>query len=208
MAVVEIKNLERAQKLLSGVKNGIERATSSAVNRSITTIKKDLKKEVIKNYVITSSEVEKTLSVKKANFKKPFGFINSKSERLSLYKFFSSKKSDGTIFVKVKKKNGRKKVQGKENLLGKPFIARLKTGHTGIFQRSEKTSLKKIISKSGKEKEKEVPIIKDLKTVSIPQMLGTDSVQDYVNEKAPEILEKNLDKEIDRILKGYYEKNI
>ena len=41
MAVIEIKNLEKAEKLLSGVKNGIERATTSAVNRSITTIKKD-----------------------------------------------------------------------------------------------------------------------------------------------------------------------
>lgn len=203
MAVIEIKNLDKAQKLLSGVENGIERAVSSAVNRSITTIKKDLKKEVTKNYAITSSEVEKTLSVKKANFKSPFGFINSKSERLSLYKFFTSKKSDGTIFVKVKKSEGRKMVLGKETLKGKPFIAKMKSGHTGIFQKSYRMSRRKVKLKSGKEKNRDVPIIEDLKTVSIPQMLGTDSVQEYVNKRAPEILEKNLDREIERILKGY-----
>lgn len=85
---IEIKNLDKAQRLLSGIKNGVERATSSAINRSIITIKKDLKKDVTSNYAITSTEVEKTLSVKKANFKSPIGFIRSKSPRLSLYKFF------------------------------------------------------------------------------------------------------------------------
>ena len=106
---IEIKNLDKAQRLLSGIKNGVERATSSAINRSIITIKKDLKKDVTSNYAITSTEVEKTLSVKKANFKSPIGFIRSKSPRLSLYKFFKSKKADGTLLVKVKKER-------KENL--------------------------------------------------------------------------------------------
>lgn len=190
MAVVEIKNLERAQKLLSGVKNGIERATSSAVNRSITTIKKDLKKDVTSNYAIKSSEIENKLSVKKATFSNTTGYITSKAPLLSLHKFFSSKKADGTIYVRVKKREKRKVVKGKSNLFGKPFIATMKNGHRGIFQRKSTNR-------------KESTRIQDLKTVSIPQMLGSKSIQEYIDEKAPEILEKNLDKEIDRILKGY-----
>ena len=185
---IEIKNLDKAQKLLSGIKNGIERATSSAVNRSIITIKKDLKKDVTSNYAITSKEVEKTLSVKKANFKSPIGYIRSKSPRLSLYKFFKYKKSDGTLLVRVKKREKRKVVVGKDNLYGRPFLATMKNGHRGIFQR--KASNRKAT-------------IQDLKTVSIPQMLGTKSVEEYVEDKAPKILEKNLDREIDRILKGH-----
>ena len=190
MAVVEIKNLERAQKLLSGVKNGIERATSSAVNRSIITIKKDLKKDVTSNYAIKSSEIENKLSVKKATFSNTTGYITSKAPLLSLHKFFSSKKADGTIYVRVKKREKRKVVKGKSNLFGKPFIATMKNGHRGIFQRKSTNR-------------KESTRIQDLKTVSIPQMLGSKSIQEYIDEKAPEILEKNLDKEIDRILKGY-----
>lgn len=186
MAVIEVKNLDRAKELLSGIENGIERATSSAINRSIITIKKDLKKDVITNYAIKSSEVENKLTVKKANFNRTFGFINSKAPRLSLYKFFNSKKKNGNIFVKIKKKESKKIVQGKTNLAGKPFIARMKNGHTGIFQRKNDSKA-----------------IEDLKTVSIPQMLGTESIQEYVDKKAPDILEKNLNREINRILKGH-----
>lgn len=185
---IEIKNLDKAQRLLSGIKNGVERATSSAINRSIITIKKDLKKDVTSNYAITSTEVEKTLSVKKANFKSPIGFIRSKSPRLSLYKFFKSKKADGTLLVKVKKREKRKAVVGKVNLYGRPFLATMKNGHRGIFQR--------------KASDREATI-QDLKTVSVPQMLGTESVEEYVEDKAPKILEKNFDREIDRILKGH-----
>lgn len=185
---IEIKNLDKARRLLSGIKNGVERATSSAINRSITTIKKDLKKDVTTNYAITSTEVEKTLSVKKANFKTPIGYIRAKSPRLSLYKFFKTKKADGTLLVRVKKREKRKAVVGKTNLYGRPFLATMKNGHRGIFQRK------------GKNRKS---TIQDLKTVAIPQMLGTETVQEYVEDKAPKILEKNLDREIDRILKGH-----
>lgn len=185
---IEIKNLDKAREMLAGIKNGVERAASSAINRSITTIKKDLKKDVTSNYAISSSEIEKTLSVKRANFKSPIGFIHSKSSRLSLYKFFKVKKADGTLLVRVKKKEKRKAVVGSSKLYGRPFLATMKNGHRGIFQRKEKNRK---------------ATIKDLKTISIPQMLGTNTVQEYVNNKAPEILEKNLEKEIERILKGY-----
>lgn len=190
MAVVEIKNLEKAEKLLFGVKNGIERATTSAVNRSITTIKKDLKKDVTSNYAIKSSEIENKLSVKKATFSNTTGYITSKAPLLSLHKFFSSKKSDGTIYVRVKKRERKRAVKGKPYLFGKPFTATMKNGHKGIFQRKSKGR-------------KESTRIQDLKTVSIPQMLGTESIQEYIDKKAPEILEKNMDREIERILKGY-----
>ena len=109
---------------------------------------------------------------------------------LSLHKFFSSKKADGTIYVRVKKREKRKVVKGKSNLFGKPFIATMKNGHRGIFQRKSTNR-------------KESTRIQDLKTVSIPQMLGSKSIQEYIDKKAPEILEKNMDREIERILKGY-----
>lgn len=203
MAVIEVQNLDKAQKLLSGIENGVERAVSSAINKSIITIKKDLKKDVISNYNIKSSEVEKKLSIKKATFNHTMGFLNSKSGLLTLHKFFSSRKPDGTLYVKVKKKGGKKKVKGKDTLKGKPFIATMKNGHTGIFQRTYRTMQKEFTYKSGKKVKREVAAIEDIKTLSIPQMLGTNSVQEYVNEKAPDIVEKNLEKEIDRILKGY-----
>lgn len=60
-------------------------------------------------------------------------------------------------------------------------------GHKGIFQRKEDNR------------------IQELKTLSIPQMLGSKTIMEYIKNsgKVDDILEKNLEREINRILKGH-----
>lgn len=184
---IELKNLDKAKKLLSGIPNGIERAASSAINRSIVTLKKELKKKVTTEYNIKSTEIEKSLNTKKATFSDLTGTIYSKSPTLSLYKFFVSQNSG--IYVKVKKTEGKKLVVGKPGRRGKPFISGMRNGHIGIFQRKYKSNYP----------------IKEHRTLSIPQMLGTESIMEYIakNGQAEKLIEERIEKEIDRILKGY-----
>ena len=63
----------------------------------------------------------------------------------------------------------------------------MKNGHKGIFQKKENRK------------------IEELKTLSIPQMLGSESVMEYIrsNNEVDNVLEKNLRREVNRILKGY-----
>lgn len=62
---IEIRNLEKVEKLLKDIPNGVERATSSAINRSLVTLKRDIKKEVTDNYGIKASDVEQWLLKKR-----------------------------------------------------------------------------------------------------------------------------------------------
>lgn len=183
---IEIKNLAKVEKLLKDIPKGVEKATSSAINRSLVTLKKNVKKEVTDNYGIKSTEVEKAMVVQKATLTKITGSIESKSPLLSLYKFLKSN-NENEIKVLIKKTSGTQRVRGKKNLKGKPFIARMKNGHKGIFQKKENRK------------------IEELKTLSIPQMLGSESVMEYIksNNEVDNVLEKNLRREVNRILKGY-----
>ena len=103
-----------------------------------------------------------------------------------MYKFLKSN-NENEIKVLIKKTSGTQRVRGKKNLKGKPFIARMKNGHKGIFQKKENRK------------------IEELKTLSIPQMLGSESVMEYIrsNNEVDNVLEKNLRREVNRILKGY-----
>ncbi len=183
---IEIRNLAKVEKLLKGIPNGVERATSSAINRSLVTLKRDIKKEVTDNYGIKASDVEKAMITQKATWTNLRGNIKAKSPLLSLHKFLNSTNND-EIYVLVKKIDGKRKVQGKKNLKGQPFIARMMNGHKGIFQRKEDNR------------------IQELKTLSIPQMLGSKTIMEYIKNsgKVDDILEKNLEREINRILKGH-----
>lgn len=183
---VEIKNITKVQNLLKEIPNGVERAVSSAINRSLITLKQDVKKEVTSNYGINSTELEKAMITKKATWTNLKGNIKAKSPLLSLHKFLKSANDKG-IYVLIEKNHGKRKVQGNSNLKGQPFIARMKNGHKGIFQKKEKRKLQ------------------ELKTLSIPQMLGSETIMEYLHNsgKVDEILEKNIEREIKRILKGH-----
>lgn len=42
---IEIRNLAKVEKLLKDIPKGVEKATSSAINRSLVTLKKNVKKK-------------------------------------------------------------------------------------------------------------------------------------------------------------------
>ena len=43
---LEIRNLDKVKNLLSGIHEGAERATTTAINRSLISIKKEMKKKI------------------------------------------------------------------------------------------------------------------------------------------------------------------
>lgn len=182
---LEIRNLDKVKNLLSGIHEGAERATTTAINRSLISIKRNEEK-VTQEYDIKSTDVEKTLAVKKATFSMLSGTIISKSPRIALYKFLKGT-SGNDIKVRIKKSEGTKIVRRNPKNLGNPFLANMKNGHRGIFQRKDKSSYP----------------IKENYSLSIPQMLGYKSIGEYVIEKGNTLLEKAIEREVERILRGY-----
>lgn len=197
MITIDDKELEKAQKLLGGIENGVKRAITSAINHSLGKAKTKLKKKITQEYYIKSSDVEKTLSIKKANYSTLAGTISSRSKRTSLTKL-KLKKSGTSILSGVRKSNGIKLLRGKDKLFGKPFTAKMKNGHTGVFQRKTK---QRIGVGMGSSSEQENPI-QELYTLSIPQMAGEKGVQKYIEEEAEKMVNERFEHEVERILKG------
>nr|DAL57731.1 MAG TPA_asm: minor tail protein Z [Caudoviricetes sp.] len=198
MITIDDKELEKAQKLLGGIENGVKRAITSAINHSLGKAKTKLKKKITQEYYIKSSDVEKTLSIKKANYSTLAGTISSRTKRTSLTKL-KIKKSGTSILSGVRKSNGIKLLRGKDELFGKPFTAKMKNGHTGVFQRKTK---QRIGVGMGSSSEQENPI-QELYTLSIPQMAGEKGVQKYIEEEAEKMVNERFEHEVERILKGY-----
>lgn len=199
MIEIDGKKLENAVKLLQGIENGVERAATAAINHSLSKAKTKLKRKITETYYIKSSDVEKTLSIRKANFSTLAGTISSRSRRTSLPKM-KLKKSGKDLFVGIKKVNGIQLLSGKSELFGKPFTAKMKNGHIGVFQR--KVS-RRIGAGTKKSEEQENPI-QELYTESIPQMAGDTGVQGYIEEEAGKLVNERFEHEVDRILKGYF----
>lgn len=198
MITIDDKELEKAQKLLGGIENGVKRAITSAINHSLGKAKTKLKKKITQEYYIKSSDVEKTLSIKKANYSTLAGTISSRSKRTSLTKL-KLKKSETSILSGVRKSNGIKLLRGKDELFGKPFTVKMKNGHTGVFQRKTK---QRIGVGMGSSSEQENPI-QELYTLSIPQMAGEKGVQKYIEEEAEKMVNERFEHEVERILKGH-----
>lgn len=198
MITIDDKELEKAQKLLGGIENGVKRAITSVINHSLGKAKTKLKKKITQEYYIKSSDVEKTLSIKKANYSTLAGTISSRSKRTSLTKL-KIKKSGTSILSGVKKSNGIKLLQGKDNLFGRPFTAKMKNGHIGVFQRKTKQRIRVGMVSSS---EQENPI-QELYTLSIPQMAGEKGVQKYIEEEAEKMVNERFEHEVERILKGH-----
>lgn len=198
MITIDDKELEKAQKLLGGIENGVKRAITSAINHSLGKAKTKLKKKITQEYYIKSSDVEKTLSIKKANYSTLARTISSRSKRTSLTKL-KLKKSGTSILSGVRKSNGIKLLRGKDELFGKPFTAKMKNGHTGVFQRKTK---QRIGVGMGSSSEQENPI-QELYTLSIPQMAGEKGVQKYIEEEAEKMVNERFEHEVERILKGH-----
>lgn len=194
MVTIDSKNLEEAQKELSHIEKGIEKAISLAINHSLSKVKTQLKKKVREEYFIKDKDVEKTLKMKKANISSLSGTITSTSTRTSLAKFNVRKNSFG-LTVAIKKDRGRVPVQGKPKLYGKPFLVKLNNGHIGVMQRKTE---KKIYVAKGIWRSP----IEELFTLSIPQMVENPIIQNYIEDQVITIFNERFNHEVERLIKG------
>lgn len=183
---LEVRNLDKAKQMLRGIPNGIERAVSGSINKTLSKVKTTMKRQTTHEYNILSRDIESKLSVNKATFTSLRGSIYARTPKLALSKFISSYDRKN-LKVKIKRNEPAKSVEGKSELRGKPFTAIVGNMHLGIFQRKTK---------------KRYPI-KQLYTIGIAEMLGSKSVSEYTVEQGNIYLEENLEREVNRILKGY-----
>ena len=111
MIEISRSDLSEAAEYLAGIKNGMEKATSRAINHTTLKAKTQMKRYVSKGYYTKQGDVEKTLDIKKATWNNPFSAIISKSPVLPLNKFKVSVGTEG-VRAAVSKIEGYKLRKG------------------------------------------------------------------------------------------------
>lgn len=185
MITLDAEHIERAELLLKNIPGGIDKAVVRAINRSVDRAQTATVKKVRDRYYIKAGDVRKTIKVKKANYSDQIAIIRSTGSPVALSKF---KITPSKPPQKRTKKPVRARVVKGEGgeLKRRAFVAKMKSGHIGVFERAGKSRYP----------------INQFYGPSVPQMLGHKSVVTYVKERAKEQLVSRLDHEIERLLRG------
>lgn len=168
------KKIKAVEKVLTG--QSVHAALSSALNRTITYVGSETKKEVQKEYAVTKS-INKSLSMEKATRSKLEAAANYKDKPIPMFVFkhkVAANQYRSPISITIKKSNGMQTHNGSNPALFKAYGG------------------KKIIRRDAGQKN-----LKTAYTVSIPQMVASDEVYDDIAKKAEEKLQERVDHELE-----------
>ena len=169
---------------------------SRAINRTVATIKTEMKRDAAKRYSIAQKDVAATLEDRKANSKKLYGYVKSTGTVIPLSKFrvtpqrtvsYDSGEPNPSHYSAAVLKGGALKA-----LVHNPkaFIAVMPNDHGGVYER---TGVK---SRHNPQKE----LIAQRFGPSVPHMIKNKNVIDEIKNKAESTLQKRIDAEINYIL--------
>ncbi|WP_106494888.1 phage tail protein [Lentibacillus sp. Marseille-P4043] len=180
-ATVEVdeKMIREVQKKLGDFQKQTPSAISKAINRAVTNINSNVKKEVRKGYNIKAGDIGATLTKTRATKSALRAKVQSSGELIPLDRFKVSPKT-----VNPKRKSPIKIAVKKSSVsavMG-AFVADI--NGRKVFQRTGDSRLP----------------IKRLFGPSVPQMIGNDEVHKEIEKQGQETLKKRLDHEINRIL--------
>lgn len=201
MINISQSNVDKALESLSGIKNGMGKALSRALNHTMKKAKTQIKRKTASNYFISQSEVDKTLKIRKATWTNLNSTITSKSKILGLDKFKVSVKN-GVVRAAVSK------IEGYKNRPG-GFVSNVKSFSGGSWRKENNKNIftPNFSSKKGAMIFKRVGSskypIKRLHGASVPGMIGNKDVIDSIESFVYKESKKRLDHEVGRILGGF-----
>ena len=192
--------IERARLLLSGIPGGAEKAVKAAVSRAASNLKANSSREVRKEYAISHKGLSTDKNVRITAYGGGLGAdVVFRGMKIPLAKFSISPKVptlDKTKLISALINGAWKKVHPGKSVkasikIGAPgvtskraFVARMSSGHLGIFDRKDR--------KSAAITERFGP--------SIPEMLSNEDVRNHLVIEARSVFENRDEHEITRIL--------
>lgn len=182
MIGISEESLKRVERILASVPGGAEKALAGAMNRGLSRIRTESKRQVREVYAVQSSVFSSAANIRlgKANTGNLSGYVSFSGYKIPLYKFRVTSDSAGKHVRAVVKKGG-------DTEFRHAFVAHMRNGHTGIFER--KTS-------------ERFPIEEKM-GLAAAQMVKNEKIVSAVEKDAQELVSKRLEHEIERILNGY-----
>ncbi len=195
----DTRELQSLIKTIKVLPKGLQKATTRAINKSLTTTRAFMVRLVRQDYAVKAKDVRSVLTLRKASWNKLVGHVwGTGSPGVPLFAFVrGSKKTPSTrrlksgayrpavgVSVVIRKLRGRTPAKG-------VFLAKMKSGHVGAFKRSGS------VTRTGKQK------IQEAFGPSPIRILSSDKYMDEVSDFADETFEKNLRHEAKFILRKY-----
>lgn len=200
---IQLKNdtqsLEAIKGMLTGIPNGIERASVRAVNRALSAGKVQIVRDVKKTFTVRSGLIRDTIKEQRATLNHPSGELSSKGSRLPLRDFKHTPAAASTtgnkrraVRVSVKK--------GQSFTLSRGFKWR---GH--IFERNEDAPRTRLYRDRQTQKQRLGKPIEKKFDRAVPQLIEEVAI-DSVQEKMRAVLNQRLEHEAKFLLKQRGEK--
>lgn len=197
-ANIEINNadIRAIRERLGQFSDKTPNVLARAINRTVSNIKTEMKRDTAKKYNILNRDVGATLTERKATSKELFGYVKSNGAVIPLSKFKVSPQrtvsyDDGepnpSHYSAAVLKGGALKALTHRP---KAFVAVMPNGHGGVYERTG--------TKSRKNPDKE--LIAQRFGPSVPHMLKNEYIIREIKSKAQSTLQKRIDAEINYIL--------
>lgn len=122
--------LQEITELLSYIGENSNKALCRAINKSLSGAKTDSAKEIYTVLNLTQKRIKENMQVKRATYQNLNAKLWSTGESIPLIDYGATGVKSGGITVKIKKNQGKKAIRG-------AFVARMKSGHLGVFWRTE-----------------------------------------------------------------------
>lgn len=187
MSITVDKGFERAQAFLGAIPKAAEKATARALNKAAAAARDSAVDAITDRYAVRAADVREKITLTTATPDKLGVEVKARSNSLALGYFPHTPGEIGTggpgrpVLRAEILRGGERSIAGAflAPINGKPRIM-IRTGGT---------------TKTGRTQ------IKSVYTVPMASMLGASSVRDAVEDRAAEVLDEQLEREIDRALK-------
>lgn len=182
MAQIRITHAEQIEELFGATPRQAKIVLWRALNRAATAGQTRASVTVRREYVIKAADVKKRIKIRKATAANLSAQIRASGPVIPLMKFDVTPTFPDIMNVHARvKKGGKKPIQS-------GFVTRAENGHVNVFTRAGRNRFP----------------IKGRYGPSIAQMMGKDEVVDDIQTRAQDVLDKRLEHELDRLLRGEF----
>lgn len=199
------KRMERLIKGLRSLPKGYERAATRSINRTLTTIRKEMSTRIRADYNVKAGAIKDDFDIRKANFSKLEGSLSAEgSPGVPLVDYQQKARiTPGRVpSTRWRGSLGKKKAgpqggislavrMGERHRIRGSFVNEMISGHRGVFRRVPGKKMR------GGNK----TAIRELYGPSAARILTGGRYQDNLEELVAELMAKNMRHELDNMLR-------
>jgi hypothetical protein len=198
---IDQNDMRKVEEMLSDIQKAPAKVTTRALNKTLTGVRTDASSAIREVITASKSAVDGTFRIQKASENRVEAWISSTGKRLPL-SAYSVRQTKKGVSVHVKRVNPRKVIPG-------TFIATMKSGHTGVFERGARKPMmatwhgqtgqqpKRPNMNYGRLPKKYRLPIQELFGLRVPDVMVYEPTMTTILKQANERLHKNLMHEMD-----------